>query len=62
MATAREIKRRIKSVKNVRQITKALESVAAGRVRRAQQLVEATRPYSSTRARPAGQHRRADRR
>jgi F-type H+-transporting ATPase subunit gamma len=47
MATAREIKRRIKSVKNVRQITKALESVAAGRVRRAQQLVEATRPYSS---------------
>jgi F-type H+-transporting ATPase subunit gamma len=50
MATAREIKRRIKSVKNVRQITKALESVAAGRVRRAQQLVEATRPYS-TRAR-----------
>ena len=50
MATAREIKRRIKSVKNVRQITKALESVAAGRVRRAQHLVEATRPYS-TRAR-----------
>ncbi len=47
MATAREIKRRIKSVKNVRQITKALESVAAGRVRRAQQMVEATRPYSS---------------
>jgi F-type H+-transporting ATPase subunit gamma len=46
MATAREIKRRIKSVKNVRQITKALESVAAGRVRRAQQQVEATRPYS----------------
>jgi F-type H+-transporting ATPase subunit gamma len=47
MATAREIKRRIKSVRNVRQITKALESVAAGRVRRAQQMVEATRPYSS---------------
>ncbi|MCS6772588.1 MAG: ATP synthase F1 subunit gamma [Anaerolineae bacterium] len=47
MATAREIKRRIRSVKNVRQITKALESVAAGRVRRAQQMVEATRPYSS---------------
>lgn len=46
MATAREIKRRIRSVKNVRQITKALESVAAGRVRRAQQMVEATRPYS----------------
>jgi F-type H+-transporting ATPase subunit gamma len=47
MASARDIKRRIKSVKNIRQITKALESVAAGRVRRAQQQVEATRPYSS---------------
>jgi len=46
MATAREIKRRIRSVRNVRQITKALESVAASRVRRAQQMVEATRPYS----------------
>ncbi|MFN3704941.1 MAG: ATP synthase F1 subunit gamma [Thermoflexales bacterium] len=47
MPTAREIKRRIRSVRNVRQITKALESVAAGRVRRAQQMVEATRPYSA---------------
>ena len=47
MAADREIKRRIRSVKNVRQITKALESVAAGRVRRAQQMVEATRPYSA---------------
>lgn len=47
MASARDIKRRIKSVKNIRTITKALESVAAGRVRRAQQQVEATRPYSS---------------
>ncbi len=47
MASARDIKRRIKSVKNIRTITKALESVAAGRVRRAQQAVEATRPYSA---------------
>jgi F-type H+-transporting ATPase subunit gamma len=47
MASARDIKRRIKSVKNIKTITKALESVAAGRVRRAQQQVEATRPYSS---------------
>jgi len=46
MATPREIKRRIRSVRNVRQITKALESVAASRVRRAQQMVEATRPYA----------------
>jgi F-type H+-transporting ATPase subunit gamma len=47
MASARDIKRRIKSVKNIKTITKALESVAAGRVRRAQQAVESTRPYSS---------------
>ncbi len=47
MPSARDIKRRIKSVKNIRTITKALESVAAGRVRRAQQQVEATRPYSA---------------
>jgi len=47
MASAREIRRRIRSVRNVRQITKALESVAAAKVRRAQELVEATRPYST---------------
>lgn len=47
MATAREIRRRIKSVKNIRQITKALQAVSASRVRRAQEAAMATRPYSA---------------
>jgi F-type H+-transporting ATPase subunit gamma len=46
MPTAREIRRRIKSVKNIAQITRALEAVAASRVRRAQEQVLATRPYA----------------
>lgn len=46
MATAREIKRRIRSVKNVAQITRALQLVASSKVRRAQSRVLAARPYS----------------
>ncbi len=46
MATAREIRRRIRSVKNVAQITRALQLVASSKVRRAQERVEAARPYS----------------
>lgn len=46
MATAREIRRRIKSVKSISQITRALEAVSASRVRRAQEQVLATRPYA----------------
>lgn len=46
MATAREIRRRIRSVRNIRQITRALEAVSASKVRRAQDQVLATRPYS----------------
>jgi F-type H+-transporting ATPase subunit gamma len=45
-AGIREIKRRIKSTKNMRQITKAMEMVAAAKLRKAQQRAEATRPYS----------------
>lgn len=47
MATAREIRRRMRSVDNTRQITRAMELVAVTRMRRAQQRVEATRPYAS---------------
>lgn len=47
MATAREIRRRIRSVKNIRQITRALEAVSASKVRRAQEAVQGTRPYAS---------------
>ncbi len=46
MASSREIKRRIRSVKNVGQITRAMEMVAASKMRRAQRSVLATRPYA----------------
>jgi len=46
MASARDVKNRIKSVKNIAQITRALEAVSASRVRRAQEKVFASRAYS----------------
>lgn len=42
----REIKRRIRSVKNTRQITSAMKMVAAAKLRRAQERAESSRPYS----------------
>ncbi len=42
----RDIKRRIRSIKNTQQITKAMEMVAAARLRRAQEKVLAARPYA----------------
>jgi F-type H+-transporting ATPase subunit gamma len=46
MASQRDIRRRILSVRNTSKITKAMEMVAAARLRRAQQRIEATRPYA----------------
>lgn len=46
MATLRDIRKRIRAVKSTTQITKAMEMVAAARLRRAQQMVEQSRPYS----------------
>lgn len=46
MASQREIKRRIRSVRNIQQITRAMEMVAASRMRRATQRVIETRPYT----------------
>ena len=46
MPTAREVKKRIRSVKNIGQITRALEAVSASRVRKAQQRVLASRAYA----------------
>lgn len=46
MANARDIQRRIKSVKNIAKVTGALETVAASRVRRAQAQALATRAYA----------------
>jgi F-type H+-transporting ATPase subunit gamma len=46
MATQRDIKDRISSVKNIRKITRAMEMVAAARLRRAEQRIESLRPYA----------------
>lgn len=46
MPSTRDIRRRIKSVKNTRQITKAMELVAASKMKRAQQAALAGRPYA----------------
>ncbi|MCH7617985.1 MAG: ATP synthase F1 subunit gamma [Chloroflexi bacterium] len=46
MATAREIRRRIRSVESTAKITKAMELVAASKMRRAQQRALAGRPYA----------------
>jgi F-type H+-transporting ATPase subunit gamma len=47
MATAREIKRRIRSIKNIAKVTGALEAVAASKVRRAQSQAMASREYTA---------------
>lgn len=46
MASPREIRRRIRSVRNTAQITRALEMVSAAKMRRAQERVRASRPYA----------------
>jgi F-type H+-transporting ATPase subunit gamma len=45
-ATQRDVKTRIGSVKNIQKITRAMEMVAAARLRRAEQRIEALRPYA----------------
>ena len=47
MATVQDLKRRIRSVRNTRKITKAMELVASARLRRAQARIEAMRPYAN---------------
>src|ERR1051325_1207805 len=46
MPSAREIRRRIRSVRNTSQITRAMETVSAAKLRRAQAAVLASRPYA----------------
>jgi F-type H+-transporting ATPase subunit gamma len=46
MANVRQIRRRIRSVQNTIRVTRAMEMIAASKMRRAQQAVEASRPYS----------------
>jgi len=48
MASVQDLRRRVRSVKNTRKITKAMELVASARLRRAQTRIEAMRPYAET--------------
>ncbi len=54
MASTRDIRRRIKSVKNTRQITKAMELVAASKMKKAQQAALSGRPYAELMAQMLG--------
>jgi F-type H+-transporting ATPase subunit gamma len=51
MASQRDVKNKIASVKNIQKITRAMEMVAAARLRRAEQRIEALRPYADAIAR-----------
>jgi F-type H+-transporting ATPase subunit gamma len=46
VAGGREIKTKIKSVQNTRKVTRALEMVSASKIRKAQELMKASRPYA----------------
>jgi F-type H+-transporting ATPase subunit gamma len=48
MATIRQVRQRIRVAKNIQQITKAMKMVAAARLKRAQDRVQAARPYTET--------------
>ena len=46
MAAGKEIRAKIKSVENTKKITKAMEMVAASKMRKAQDRMRAARPYA----------------
>ena len=46
MASGREIKTKIKSTQNMRKVTRALEMVSASKIRKAQDMMKASRPYA----------------
>jgi F-type H+-transporting ATPase subunit gamma len=54
MASLRDIRKRIKSVKNTQKITKAMKMVSAAKLRRAQERVLAARPFADKIAATAG--------
>lgn len=47
MASAREVKLRIQSIKNIAQVTRALQAVSASKVKKAMQAMYRTRPYAT---------------
>jgi F-type H+-transporting ATPase subunit gamma len=48
VASVQDLKRRIRSIRNTRKITRAMELVAAAKLRRAEQRIKALRPYAET--------------
>jgi F-type H+-transporting ATPase subunit gamma len=59
MASQRDVKNKIASVKNIQKITRAMEMVAAARLRRAEQRIDALRPYADAIGRMTRQAARA---
>jgi len=59
MASQRDVRNRIASVKNIQKITRAMEMVAAARLRRAEQRIAALRPYADALRRMTRQAARA---
>jgi F-type H+-transporting ATPase subunit gamma len=59
MASQRDVKNKIASVKNIQKITRAMEMVAAARLRRAEQRIAALRPYADAIRRMTRQAARA---
>jgi len=59
MASQRDVKNKIASVKNIQKITRAMEMVAAARLRRAEQRISALRPYADAIGRMTRQAARA---
>jgi F-type H+-transporting ATPase subunit gamma len=55
MPSGKEIRNKIKSVENTRKITKAMEMVAASKMRKAQERMRAARPYGEKIRRVAAQ-------
>lgn len=60
MAGAREIRTKIKSVANTRKVTRALEMVSASKIRKAQELMRASRPYARAMRQVVGHIARAN--
>ena len=54
MPSEKEIRTKIRSVKNMQKITKAMEMVAASKIRKAQNQMEASRPYAESIRRVVG--------
>ena len=60
MPSLKALRNRIASVKATQKITKAMQMVAAAKLRRAQEAAEAARPYAERMSQGARQHRGGD--